>query len=162
MDTTKLKALLNAHSIDKKMELLDEFSLCTMLFNVEVLLRYNKTFYGDEAEKGLQNYFEEAGLTGRKHPLCHCAVFRGDVMPQFSMQLAPMVGLPPNLRLFAYVFAGAKDHDWTPLQAEAWLTHGLAEYCFNGFVTNDLATLLPTLVPKGYYSKVGKFTKVIA
>lgn len=157
MDTIKLKALVNSRTIDKKLELAKDFSLCTMLFNVEVLKHYNENFYGDEAEKGLKDYFEEAELTGRKHPLCHCAVFRGDVIPQYSLQLAPMIGLPPDIRLFAYVFAGDKDHDWTPLQADAWRLYGLAEYCFNGFVTNNWSSLLPTLIPKGYYSKTGKF-----
>jgi len=160
MDTAKLKALLKPATPQKQLELVEDFSLCTMLFNVEVMLHYSENFYGDLAEEGLQAYFDEASLTGRKHPLCHCAVFRGDVMPQYSMQIAPMLGLPPNLRLFAYVFAGAKDHDWTPMQADAWRTYGLAEYCFNGFVTNNWAALLGTMVPKGYYSNVGRFIAV--
>ena len=160
MDTQKLRKLLTVRQPDEKLRLAEDFSLCYMLFNVEVLKHYSPSFYGDEAEQALQNYFKEEGLTGRKHPLAHCAVFRGDVMPQLGMQLAPMMGLPFGVSLFAYVFAGAKDHDWEPMEAKSWVTHELAEYCFGSYVNQSWEVLLRTLIPKGYYSKLGKFTAV--
>lgn len=154
-----LRAVLTAQNPVQKKGLVENLSLCTMLFNTEMLKVYNEHFYGDVAEKGLQDYFAEEGLTGAKHPLRHCAVFRGDVQPQYAMQLGPMAGLPP-VEMFAYAFVGAPGHDWSLLQNVNWLTHTLAEFCFNAYPTNGWTALVPSLTPKGYYSATGRFIEV--
>ena len=160
MDTLKqLKAVLRPESDDQQREVAGQMSLCTMLFNQEMLKNYDKDFYGDVAGDALKSYFEEEGLIGEKHPLAHCAVFRGDVLPHFAMQLSPMLGLPP-VPLFAYAFVGAPGQDWSLLENSNWLLHQLAEHCFNAFPGHSLEALLPSLTPKGYYSEVGRFMKV--